>query len=135
MELEAAKQKLDSIFVEMEDVVWSVSLPDYKMLFMTPSAVKLYEIPYEEFMADNTFWEKVIYENDKPVIDKIYKQLSEKGHYHEEYRIVTRSGKIKWISNKGKVGIEVPDEGDEAGVLGGGSFYFHKEIVFSLFLH
>ncbi|MBK8395824.1 MAG: PAS domain-containing protein [Leptospiraceae bacterium] len=103
LELEAAKQKLDSIFVEMEDVVWSVSLPDYKMLFMTPSAVKLYEIPYEEFMADNTFWEKVIYENDKPVIDKIYKQLSEKGHYHEEYRIVTRSGKIKWISNKGKV--------------------------------
>ncbi|MBP9163475.1 MAG: PAS domain-containing protein [Leptospiraceae bacterium] len=103
LELKAAQQKLDSIFVEMDDVVWSVSLPDYKMLFMTPSAVRLYEISYEDFMEDNTFWEKVIYEDDKQVINKIYKQLSEQGHYHEEYRIVTRSGKIKWISNKGKV--------------------------------
>jgi PAS domain S-box-containing protein len=102
-ELQETKQKLDSIFNEMDDVVWSVSLPDYKILFMTPSADKLYGIPYEEFMADSTWWEKVVYDEDKPVIHKIYNQLNDQEHYEEEYRIKTRDGKIKWVRNKGKV--------------------------------
>ncbi|EON79281.1 putative sensor/response hybrid [Lunatimonas lonarensis] len=102
-ELKATKQKLDSIFSEMDDVVWSASLPDYKMLFMTPSAVKLYGTPYEEFMDDNTLWEKAIYQDDKPVIPKIYQQLQENGHYEYTYRILSRDGKIKWVSNKGKL--------------------------------
>ena len=103
LELSDAKQKLDSIFNEMEDVVWSVSLPDYKMIFMTPSAVKLYGIPYEDFMNDNTYWERVTHPDDKDFIPRIYKSLSEKGHFEEEYRIIAYDGKIKWISNKGKI--------------------------------
>lgn len=102
-ELKATKQKLDSIFSEMDDVVWSVSLPDYKMLFMTPSAVKLYGIPYEEFLDDSSLWEKAIYQDDKPIIQNIYQQLQENGNYEHIYRIASRDGKIKWVSNKGKI--------------------------------
>lgn len=102
-ELDAAKQKLESIFNEMEDVVWSVRLPDYKMLFMTPSSTRLYGIPYEEFMTDSTLLEKAIYEEDKAVVNKIQQQLDDVGHYEEEYRIQSRDGKVKWVSNKGRI--------------------------------
>jgi PAS domain S-box-containing protein len=103
IENKKAQAKLASIFDSISEVVWSVSLPDYKMLMMTPSAVDLYEISYEDFMADSSYWEKAIHPEDKAVIPKIYQQLNDYGHYYEEYRIVTLSGIIKWISNHGQV--------------------------------
>lgn len=103
LDLLETQQKLNSIFTEMEDVVWSMQLPDYKVLFMTPSAIDLFGIPFETLMANNRWWEKVIHPEDKAVIRKIYKQLNDKGSFEEEYRIISLDGTVKWISNKGKI--------------------------------
>lgn len=102
-ELQQAKQKLDSIFNEMQDVVWSLSLPERRMLFMTPSAEELYKIPYEKLMRDGSLWEKQIIEEDREVIERIYATLEKQGHYEEEYRIVDSLGVLKWVRNRGKV--------------------------------
>lgn len=102
-ELRLSKQKLDSIFNEMDDVIWSINLPDYKTLFLTSSVEKLYGISYEDFINDNKYWERAIYIEDKLIVKKIHKDIEQQGFYQEDYRITTASGKIKWVRNKGKV--------------------------------
>jgi PAS domain S-box-containing protein len=110
LELKEANHKLDSIVTEMDDVVWSVSVPDNKTLLLTPSVEKLYDISYEEIVHDPTLCHKLIYEEDVHVIEKMCKELNELGHYHEEYRIITRSGNLKWVSNKGKIITDAQDQ-------------------------
>jgi len=99
----STRQKLESIFNEMSDVVWSVSLPDYKVIFVSPSVEQLYEIPIESWKSDSSWWEKVIYEEDRSIIPIIYEKLQNQGKFNEKYRIKTPSGKIKWVRNKAKI--------------------------------
>ncbi len=102
-ELSDAKQQLDSIFQEMDDVVWSVSLPDFKTLFITPSCEKLYGISYEDFMNNSSYWEKSVHPDDREIVSQLQQNLFAYGHHDGEYRIITPNGKIKWISNIAKI--------------------------------
>lgn len=103
LELQATKQKLDSIFAEMDDVVWSARLPDFQLLFTTPSVNSMFGVSVEEFLSNAKIWEELIYSKDKEIINDIYQDLQNLGFYAREYRVVSRSGEIKWIYNKGKV--------------------------------
>lgn len=103
LEVRQTRQKLESILNEMSDVIWSVSLPDYKVIFVTPSVEQLYEITLDEWKQDSSWWEKSIYQKDRDIIPTIYKKLEEKGKFNEKYRILTPSGKIKWVRNKAKI--------------------------------
>ncbi len=102
-ELMSTKQQLESIFNEMTDVIWSVSLPDYKVRFISPSIQKLYGIPGEKAMADSSWWEKLIHPEDQDIIPVIYQKIEKNGIYSEKYRIITPDGEIKWVQNQGKV--------------------------------
>ncbi len=103
IELKAAEEKLESVFREMTDVVWSVSLPDYKMLFITPSAFDLYGIPASKWYEDISWWEKAFYWEDKYLVETIWKKLETDGIYTYQYRIQTPDGKVKWVLDKAKV--------------------------------
>lgn len=103
LELKRTKQQIDNIFEEIDDVIWSVRLPDYKLLFMTPSAERLYKIPIEEWMAEKNLWKEVIHPDNHQVVSEIIREVPEKGYYEKEYRVIDREGKIKWVLNKGKV--------------------------------
>lgn len=94
--------KLESIFKEMTDIVWSASLPDYRMLFVTPSVNAVYEISEEDWMEDSKIWQKSIHPDDLHVLPEMGEQLQKNGSYSVRYRIITPSGKTKRIRNKGK---------------------------------
>lgn len=105
-ELSETKSKLQSIFDEMSNVVWSVSYPDFKMLFITPSVESLFEISTDQWMNDSSIWTKVIHHDDVGVVAEIFSQLEKQGSYKVEYRILTPSGKVKWVQNRGKLVYE-----------------------------
>jgi PAS domain S-box-containing protein len=96
-------QKLESVFNEMSDVVWSLKLPSLEVLFVTPSVESVFEIKLDVLLKDISWWKKVIIEEDLYVIDEINKSIIKKGEFNVKYRIKTPSGKIKWIRNKGKI--------------------------------
>jgi PAS domain S-box-containing protein len=100
--LKNTTQKLESILNEMTDVVWSVSIPNYELIFVTPSVETLYELSVAQWMNDSSLWEKVIHEEDRGILSKIYSDLELKGEYSVTYRIVTPTGKVKWVRNKAK---------------------------------
>jgi|GEM_PF-4865179 len=102
-DLRKARLMLESILSEIDDVVWSVKLPTYEMLFVTPSAEKLYGISTEVWMEDSSWWEKAVHPADKHVISTIEEDLKTKGSYEEEYRIIDTNGVEKWVLNRGKI--------------------------------
>jgi PAS domain S-box-containing protein len=101
--LRASEARMSSLLNAMEEVIWSVSLPDYVPIFITPSVERLYGIAHAQFMADSSLWEQIIHPEDRAVIVRIYEQISTVGEYAEEYRIITKTGAIKWVSNRGKL--------------------------------
>jgi PAS domain S-box-containing protein len=96
------KTKLQSVLNEVQDVIWAVSMPDFKMLLVTPSVVDIYGYSVEEWLADSSIWQKAIHPEDQDIIAKIFTDLQTQGFFEYEYRIITTKGQIKWVRNKAK---------------------------------
>ncbi len=129
--LKDTTQKLESILNEMTDVVWSVNIPNYELIFVTPSVETLYELSVAQWMNDSSWWEKVIHEEDRGILSKIYSDLEQKGEYNVSYRIVTPTGKVKWVRNKAKYiyGIDKKPVRLDGVVMDRSSHYHAQEIL------
>lgn len=101
-EIVKTKGYLESIFNEMTDVVWSVTVPGYKILFITPSVEPLLEIPVDYCIKTSTWWKQLFPTEERHIISQIFKALKTKGEYNITHKITTLSGQTKWIKNKGK---------------------------------
>jgi PAS domain S-box-containing protein len=100
LSIQATNQKLESILNEMNDVVWSVTYPELKTIFVTPSVEKLYGYPQSEWIEKaNTFWKDVIYPGDLGIFDGVFEKLEKEGKLELSYRIITVSGNIKWVKS------------------------------------
>ncbi len=64
-------EKLESILNEMTDVIWSASLPDYRFIFATLSAEKLFGEKLEDWFSSQKWWERAIYKDDQYIIPEI----------------------------------------------------------------
>ena len=104
-QLDQTKNQMQSILKEMDDVVWSVSLPEYKMIYITPSIEKITGFPQSYYLENyiGNRWEERIYEHDKKVLEKAYQDLDNYGSFEIEYRIRTKDNRLKWVSNKGTI--------------------------------
>lgn len=109
-ELDDAKQKLESVFNEIEDVIWSATHPDFKLTYATPSVSKLYGYTVDEFLANNEIWMQVILDEDKPIISKIFSSLIDNGVAEFDYRIQTKDKRIKWVRNRTKLILNLKGE-------------------------
>lgn len=98
--LRASEEKLSGILDHMHDVVWSMSWPDLRLLYMTPSAEALYGRPVEAFMRDPSLWENVTHPEDRESIDAVLDSLREKGVAERKCRIVRPDGHEVWILDK-----------------------------------
>jgi PAS domain S-box-containing protein len=89
----------------MADVVWSVSFPDYKMIYITPSIEKITGFSQSYYLENYVVnrWEEAVYIRDKHLVDKAYKDLEKDGSFEIEVRIRTKDGQLKWVQNKGAI--------------------------------
>ncbi|MGI0479292.1 PAS domain-containing protein [Geminocystis sp. CENA526] len=101
-ELTETKNQLQSILSSLSEVIWSVTYPDYKLLYITPSVVNIYGIDYEKWFEDSSYWYKVIHPEDKDIVNVIFDSLANYDSYDVEYRIIDSNKQIKWVSNRGK---------------------------------
>jgi len=101
-ELQDTKDRLQNILGSLNEVVWSVSYPEFKALYISPSVENVYGISYEEWVKDTSYWHKLIHPGDRGVVDQIFHDLETTDHYCGEYRILTPNNEIKWVSNNCK---------------------------------
>jgi len=102
-ELTETQSRVESILNEISDVVWSASLPDYELIFATPSAIKLFGEPLEKWYSNDSWWRRAIAPEDYDhTLHFIKDQLVQKGKYVVKHRILTHTGEVKWVRNEGK---------------------------------
>lgn len=102
IELAAVSSRLQSIFDEMTDVVWSASLPDHKTTFVTPSIEQMFGYSPEEWLSGRDMARRTIHEADLPRLVEMLDELEKYSQSEKKYRIVTKDGRIKWIRNRVK---------------------------------
>jgi PAS domain S-box-containing protein len=103
LEVKEIKNKLTSVFNSISEVVWSIQLPERKAILITPSAADLYEIPVPDLLANYHLWQSVVHPEDRHIIDQIENAIPLASFYYYEYRIITKSGKLKWLGHSGKL--------------------------------
>ncbi len=103
LELKISKDKLEQVMGSLNETVWGVSLPEYKLEYISKSAVSLYERPLENWHVNSNLWSDVIHSDDKERIEKESEALFITGQTNLEYRIVTPDGKVKWIFSNTRI--------------------------------
>lgn len=96
----ACREKFYKIIAEFSDdwIYWIN--PDSTINYVSPSCKVVTGYDAEEMLADKNFLRKIIYPDD---VDKLAKneQLIAEGHHlcSGEYRIITKTGDVKWINS------------------------------------
>jgi PAS domain S-box-containing protein len=95
--------KTERILNSLNECIWGVSLPDFKVEFHSPSTVDLYEFPLKDWHENINLWIDCVHPEDKERVLLNSTKLYENGEVIQEYRIITGTKKVKWISSTTKI--------------------------------
>jgi len=94
---------VESIFNEMNEVVWSASLPEFRLLYATPSIQKLTGRPAENLVGKTDWWQSILHPSELESIAEISHQLKSKGRFTSRNRIIRPNGSHLRVHMSGKV--------------------------------
>ncbi len=98
--LQKSEEKLSSIMNSMTEVVWSVSWPDFKLLYVSPSVEKLYGRSIQEFIEKPLLWREAIHPDDRNRNFNGFELLQKEKYVEDERRIVRPDGSIVWVHDR-----------------------------------
>lgn len=101
--LKDSEHRLNTIINSLNELVWAVSLPDYKPLFCNNSFSRFFGRDVAEWWQDTNLWQDVIHPDDKGVIQDVYESLGRDGTASNNYRMVWPDGTTIWVSSRLKI--------------------------------
>ena len=107
-DLHRSEEKLSGVLDSIDNVVWSIALPDYTLLYLNPAAERLYGRPVAQFFADNGLWLRIVHPDDRQRVAGCLPELLANKAQTLEYRIVRSDGSVRWLEDKSRV-IDGPD--------------------------
>jgi diguanylate cyclase (GGDEF)-like protein/PAS domain S-box-containing protein len=107
-QLHRSEEKLSGVLDSIDNVVWSISLPGYELLYLNPAAERIYGRPVADFFADKNLWLSSVHEDDRERLRDCLIELFAKNSLTLEYRIVRPDGEEHWLENRIRV-IRGPD--------------------------
>ncbi len=102
-ELHKSEEKLSDILNNMNDVVWSISWPDFRHQYYSPALEKLYGRSPQEFQANPALFKEVTHPEDQHLTDIAIEQLLANGEAVRECRIIRPDGNIIWVNDRSKM--------------------------------
>jgi PAS domain S-box-containing protein len=98
--LHANEEKLSSILSNTLEVIWAVSWPRMKLLFVSDAVERVFGCTPREFMQDCNLWHKFLHPDDVDIYDKFISDLMVTGQSEGEYRIVKKDGSTLWLHDR-----------------------------------
>ncbi|RHX81388.1 hypothetical protein DLM77_04635 [Leptospira yasudae] len=100
-EIKQKNELIRNVVGTIDDLIWSSDAKEYKLLYISEGAKKLYGIEPEEFFKDDQLWINLIHPDDRYLAELKLKELrSGKPFYEVEYRIKRPDGQIRYISDR-----------------------------------
>lgn len=101
--LKASEERLESILNSLEDVIWSISPQTLDLLYLSPSAEKLYGYPLN-LLKKQTFWRyKLVHPENRDAVRKFIPQVLTEDYLTINYRILQPNGEFRWIKECAQV--------------------------------
>ncbi len=94
------EERFARLLASLDDVIWSVSLEDNKLLYVNAATERVYGRRLEEFFADEALWTKVIHPEDVEKGRQVLTLALEHGVGEGEYRIIRPDGQIRWLRDR-----------------------------------
>lgn len=91
--------------LEIVDLAFYRGFPDWSVIFWGDSIKHITGYDPKEFSEGNKKWIDVILPEDRDKASLILKEAirNRKKHYLRTYRVITASGGVKWVSDRGKI--------------------------------
>jgi diguanylate cyclase (GGDEF)-like protein/PAS domain S-box-containing protein len=88
------------IFETLDVSIWSLSIQENRLVYISPATEKIYKRTLEEFRKDPMLWKSVIHEEDIPKVEHEHQKLLSGHSIVREYRILHPDGEIRWVLDR-----------------------------------
>ena len=102
-ELEETRSRLHSIVSSLSDVVWSYSLRDKRLLYVSTAIEEIFGWPAAEFYENPGRWLETIHPDDRVRVRAEREAGLAAGRFESVFRIVLRDGGLRWIQDRARV--------------------------------
>lgn len=92
------EEQMRGILSTIDDVVSSVSLPDWTLRYLNPAAEKLYGRPVAAFFERPQLWLECVHPEDRAKATAAQEAALQWGTSDNEYRIVRPGGTVRFVS-------------------------------------
>jgi diguanylate cyclase (GGDEF)-like protein/PAS domain S-box-containing protein len=98
--LQESEQRLDGILTSLEDVVWSISLADKRVLYLNKAVEKVYGRKVQDFLDYSSLRFEMVHPDERIKVKQAFQSLSREADLDLEYRIVRAGGEICWVRDR-----------------------------------
>ncbi len=109
--LQKSQACLNSILNSLQDVVWSISLPEMKLRYINPVAEKFYGKSPQEIMENLSIIQTLAIEEEQPILTKIWEEIlncsklgindpEAKQSWELEYKIKSQPQETRWMRER-----------------------------------
>jgi sigma-B regulation protein RsbU (phosphoserine phosphatase) len=93
--LRRSEAQMRGILSTIDDIVWSVSLPDLKVLYLNPAAERLLGRPVVEFLQNPKLWMECVHPDDRQRAFAAQEAALKWGTAEYEYRVIRLDGSVR----------------------------------------
>ncbi len=100
-QMRASKEQFDSILDNMDDLLWSIALPENRLLYLNRAASHAFGWTLKDFKADPELWMRTVPVEDRAAILEERARMLGAGTTSElEHRIIRRDGAVRWLQSR-----------------------------------
>jgi PAS domain S-box-containing protein len=101
--LRESEERLQSILMAMDNIVWSLSGDASQVLYLNPATARIYGRPVTDFYENPNLWIEVVYPPDQALVEETFATLLQAGFSDVEYRIVRPDGELRWLHTRSRL--------------------------------
>jgi diguanylate cyclase (GGDEF)-like protein/PAS domain S-box-containing protein len=102
-ELAIVRDRTNSIFDSLRDVVWSVSPGLRQIIYVNAATREVFGVPPEQFIAKPALWFDIVHSEHRQQVRNAWDRVVVAGDAIDmEYRIVHQDGTVRWIHNRAR---------------------------------
>ncbi len=101
--LAETRERLQSIYAAMPDMVWSVEMPGERLVYVSPAASVIFGHSADAFISDPDLWINVVHPDDRAAVLAAWRLLQKGVSFDIEYRAVRPDESIVWIHDRGRL--------------------------------
>ena len=106
-DLQSSQAQLRGILDTMQDALFSLALPERRVVYVSASFADVFGYPLHSFLDDPLFFQKVVHPDDLPMATTAMQTALRSGFVEIEHRILLPDGQCRWLLRRAWVNYDI----------------------------